>query len=389
MRTVYLDHSATTPVDPEVFEAMKPYFLDKFGNASSIHERGREARAAVEEARAQVARLLGAEQPREIIFTSGATESDNLAVKGVAMANRDRGDHIITTRVEHHAILHTCELLEKEGFQVTYLPVDSHGVVDPADVEQAITPQTVLVTVMLANNEVGTVLPVREIGEICREREVYFHTDAVQTLGMVEVDVNQLGVDLLSLSGHKMYGPKGVGALYVRRGTRLGAVQHGGSHERHLRAGTENVSGIVGLGKAAELAGEGIRERAERVRVLRDRLWEGLSDHIAHLLLNGHPEKRLPHVLNFSVLYVEGESLLLNLDMAGIQAASGSACTSGSLEPSHVLLAMDRKHEEAHGSLRLSLGKGTTREDVDYVIETLPGIVERLRQMSPLYEEKE
>ena len=389
MRTVYLDHSATTPVDPEVFEAMKPYFLAKFGNASSIHEKGREARAAVEEARAQVARLLGAEQPREIIFTSGATESDNLAVKGVAMANRDRGDHIITTRVEHHAILHTCELLEKEGFQVTYLPVDSHGVVDPADVEQAITPQTVLVTVMLANNEVGTVLPVREIGEICREREVYFHTDAVQTLGMVEVDVNQLGVDLLSLSGHKMYGPKGVGALYVRRGTRLGAVQHGGSHERHLRAGTENVSGIVGLGKAAEMAGEGIRERAERMLGLRDRLWEGLSDRIAHLLLNGHPEKRLPHVLNFSVLYVEGESLLLNLDMAGIQAASGSACTSGSLEPSHVLLAMDRKHEEAHGSLRLSLGKGTTRENVDYVIETLPGIVERLRQMSPLYEEKE
>lgn len=389
MRNVYLDHSATTPVHPQVLEAMMPYFQEKYGNASSIHERGREARAAVEEARVHVARLVGADQPREIIFTSGATESDNLAIKGIAMANRDRGDHLVTTRIEHHAILHACEVLEKEGFQVTYLPVDQAGLVDPAEVEAAITPQTVLVSVMLANNEVGTIQPVAEIGRICNERDVYFHTDAVQTLGMVDVDVNQLGVDLLSLSGHKFYGPKGVGALYVRRGTRLASVQHGGSHERHLRAGTENVPGIVGLGRAAQLAGTGLSQRAERLRGLRDRLWQGLKERIPHLMLNGDLERGLPHVLNFSVLYVEGESLLLNLDMAGIQAASGSACTSGSLEPSHVLLAMDRRHEEAHGSLRLSLGRDTTEEDVDYVAETLPGIVKRLRDMSPLYQERE
>lgn len=385
MKVVYMDHSATTPVHPEVFATMKPYLTDRFGNASSIHSRGREARAAVEDARAQVAVLLGAGQPREIIFTSGATESDNLALKGVAAANRDRGNHIITTSVEHHAILHTCETLEKEGFEVTHLPVDEYGRVDPAQVAEAITDNTILVTVMLANNEVGTIMPVAEIGRICKDRGVYFHTDAVQAPGMMPVDVDVLGVDLLSMSGHKIYGPKGVGALYVRRGTRVRAQQFGGSHERNLRAGTENVPGIVGLGKAAELARLELDERSAAARSLTDRLWQGLQSSIPHILLNSHPTERLPHVLNVSMLYVEGEAMLLNMDMVGIQAASGSACTSGSLEPSHVLLAMGRKHEEAHGSLRFSVGRDTTAEDVDYVIGHMPAIVKRLREMSPLY----
>ncbi len=389
MKVVYLDHSATTPVHPQVFAAMKPYLTERFGNASSIHSRGREARAAVEEARAQVAALLGAEQPREIIFTSGATEADNLALKGVVSANRDRGNHIITTRAEHHAILHTAERLEKDGFAVTYLPVDEHGRIHPEQVEEAITPHTVLISVMMANNETGTTMPVAEIGQIARARGIYFHTDAVQAPGMIKVNVDDLGVDLLSMSGHKIYGPKGVGALYVRRGTRTTALQHGGGHERNLRAGTENVPGIVGLGMAAQLASEEQECRASQARAQRDRLWEGLVNSIPHVMLNGHPDYRLPHVLNISILYVEGEAMLLNMDLAGIQAASGSACTSGSLEPSHVLLAMGRKHEEAHGSLRFSVGRDNTDEDIEYVIDTMPGIVNRLREMSPLYDERD
>lgn len=384
MRRVYLDHAATTPVHPEVAEAVKEAMLVYYGNPSSIHCFGREARCAVDEAREKVARLIGAE-PAEIIFTSGATESDNLAIKGMAYASRDRGGHIITSSIEHHAILHACEQLEKEGFRVTYLPVDGDGLVDPADVEQAIGEDTILISIMLANNEVGTIQPIEEIGTIARQRGIPFHTDAVQAVGQIPVDVNRLQVDLLSLSGHKMYGPKGIGALYLRKRTRIQPLFQGGSHERRLRPGTENVPGIVGLGKAAELAAAELAERGRRYALLRDRLRDKLWSALNDIKLNGHPTRRLPNNLNLSVLYVEGESMLLNLDLAGIAASSGSACTSGSLEPSHVLTAMGIPHEVSHGSLRFTVGRDTTEEDIDYVSEILPGIVERLRDMSPLY----
>lgn len=384
MRRVYLDHAATTPVHPEVAEAVKEAMLVYYGNPSSIHSFGREARRAVDEAREKVARLIGAE-PAEIIFTSGATESDNLAIKGMAYASRDRGGHIITSSIEHHAILHACEQLEKEGFRVTYLPVDGDGLVDPADVEQAIGEDTILISIMLANNEVGTIQPIEEIGTIARQRGIPFHTDAVQAVGQIPVDVNRLQVDLLSLSGHKMYGPKGIGALYLRKRTRIQPLFQGGSHERRLRPGTENVPGIVGLGKAAELAAAELAERGRRYALLRDRLRDKLWSALNDIKLNGHPTRRLPNNLNLSVLYVEGESMLLNLDLAGIAASSGSACTSGSLEPSHVLTAMGIPHEVSHGSLRFTVGRDTTEEDIDYVSEILPGIVERLRDMSPLY----
>ncbi len=384
MRRVYLDHAATTPVHPEVAEAVKEAMLVYYGNPSSIHSFGREARRAVDEAREKVARLIGAE-PAEIIFTSGATESDNLAIKGMAYAGRDRGGHIITSSIEHHAILHACEQLEKEGFRVTYLPVDGDGLVDPADVEQAIGEDTILISIMLANNEVGTIQPIEEIGAIARQRGIPFHTDAVQAVGQIPVDVNRLQVDLLSLSGHKMYGPKGIGALYLRKRTRIQPLFQGGSHERRLRPGTENVPGIVGLGKAAELASAELAERGRRYALLRDRLRDKLWSALNDIKLNGHPTRRLPNNLNLSVLYVEGESMLLNLDLAGIAASSGSACTSGSLEPSHVLTAMGISHEVSHGSLRFTVGRDTTEEDIDYVSEILPGIVERLRDMSPLY----
>jgi len=384
LKRVYLDNSATTQTHEEVAKIMVEYMTEKYGNPSSIHSFGREAHKAIEEARAQVATLLGA-NPNEIFFTSGGTEADNLAIKGVALANRKKGNHIITTAIEHHAVLHSCEFLEKEGFVVTYLPVDENAMVSLEDVRKAITDQTILISVMYANNEVGTMQPIREIGQLAKEKGIYFHTDAVQAVGSYPVNVNDDHIDLLSLSGHKFNGPKGIGALYVRRGVRIGSIQKGGSQERGMRAGTENVPGIIGLGKASELAGAEMDEKIKKLTGLREKLIEGIIAKIPDVKLNGHRTARLPGNVNFSFLYVEGESLLLNLDLKGVAASSGSACTSGSLDPSHVLLAMGLTHEVAHGSLRLSLGRNNTEADADYCLEVLPGILERLRSMSPLY----
>jgi len=381
---VYLDHAATTPVHPEVAKVVLNYMVKDFGNASSVHSFGRTTRKAMDEAREQVADLINA-NPKEIVFLSGGTEADNLAIKGVAEAYKNKGKHIITSEIEHHAIIHTCQYLEKQGHEVTYLPVDEHGMVNPEDLREAIRDDTVLVSIMLANNEMGTIQPVDEIGRICREKGVIFHSDGVQAVGSIPVDVEALNIDLLSMSSHKLYGPKGVGALYHRKGIKLVSQQTGGSHEYRLRAGTENVPGIAGFGLAAKLAKEEMEERMSRISALRDKLRHGLMQAVDHVKLNGHPEKRLPNNLNLSFEYVEGESMLLNLDMKGIAASSGSACTSGTLDPSHVLLAMGMKHEVAHGSLRMTLGRETTEEDIDYVLEVLPGIVQRLREMSPLY----
>jgi cysteine desulfurase len=383
MRRIYLDHAATTPVHPEVAKAMLPYFTEAFGNPSSIYSYGQEARGAIEEARTKVAELIGA-RPEEITFTSGGTEANNFALKGVAYANESKGNHIITTAIEHHAVLEPCKFLEKRGFTITYLPVDKYGLVDPDDVKKAITAKTILISVMHANNEVGTIEPVAEIGEIAREAGVYFHTDAVQTAGHVPVNVDELKVDLLSISAHKFYGPKGIGALYVRKGTKLVPFMHGGQQEKRRRAGTENVPGIVGLGKAAELAGQEMDKEAKRQAYLRDKLIGGLMEKIEHLHLNGHPRKRLPNNINISVDFVEGESMLLNLDLEGICASTGSACSSASLEPSHVLLALGVPPEQAHGSLRFTLGRENTEADVERVLEVLPRIVGKLRAMSPL-----
>lgn len=376
-----MDHSSTTAVDPAVTEAMLPYFSDKFGNPSSIYNIGRQAKRAIEEARQKVADLIGAKK-EEIIFTSSGTESDNLAIKGIAFKNRKKGDHIITSSIEHHAVLHVCKYLESQGFKVTYLPVNKDGIVNPADVEKAITPQTILITIMHANNEIGTLQPIEEIGKIAREKNVPFHTDAVQTAGKLPLDVETLGVSLLSMSAHKMYGPKGVGALYLRKGTFIEPLFHGGGHERNLRSSTENVPGIVGFGKAAELAKQRFPEEA-KLADLRDRLIKGILD-IKDSYLNGHPAKRLPNNANFRFSYIEGESMILNLDMKGVAASTGSACSSTSLEPSHVLMAIGLKPEEAHGSLRLTLGRENTQEDVDYVVSILPEIVNKLRMISPL-----
>lgn len=386
MKRIYFDHSATTPVDSEVVKVTVEYMTDKFGNASSVHAFGREARKAIDEAREKVAALIGA-SPNEIYFTSGGTESDNLALKGVAFANRKKGNHIITTSIEHHAILHTCEYLEKQGFTVTYLPVDEYGMISMDDLRGAITDKTILISVMFANNEVGTVQPVKEIGQLAREKGIYFHTDAVQATGNIAIDVKEMNIDLLTMSGHKFHGPKGIGALYVRRGVRIEEIQHGGGHERNMRAGTENVPGIVGLGKAAEIAKNEMDSKVAHIAKLRDKLIKGVMEKIPHTKLNGHPTHRMPGNANFSFLFLEGESLLLNLDLRGIAASSGSACTSGSLDPSHVLLAMGLTHEVAHGSLRLTLGRGNTEDEVDYCLQVLPEIVNRLRQMSPLYGE--
>jgi len=383
MKRIYLDHAATTPTRPEVVEAMLPYFTDAFGNPSSIYSYGQEARGAVEEARTEVAELIGA-RSEEIIFTSGGTEADNFALKGVAFANEGKGNHIITTSIEHHAVLEVCKFLEKRGFRVTYLPVDEYGLVVPQDVKKAITDKTILISVMHANNEVGTIEPVEEIGKIAREAGVYFHTDAVQTMGHIPVNVDELKVDLLSISGHKFYGPKGVGAMYVRKGTKLISLMHGGEQEKRRRAGTENVPAIVGLGKAVELAGQDMGKEAERLAYLRDKLIKGLGDKIDHIRLNGHPARRLPNNVNVSIDFVEGESMLLNLDLEGICASTGSACSSASLEPSHVLLALGVLPEQAHGSLRFTLGRENSEEDVERVLEVLPGIVAKLRAMSPL-----
>lgn len=385
LRRVYLDHAATTRVRPEVVTAMVNFMGEDFGNPSSIHGWGRVAREAMEQSRANVARLIGA-RATEIIFTSGGTEADNLAIIGVAMASRGKGKrHLITSQIEHHAVLHTCEYLEEHGFEVTYLPVDADGLVDPQDVAAAIRPDTALVTIMHGNNEVGTLEPVEDIGLVCRERGVPFHTDAVQSAGKVPIDVNAMNIDLLTLSAHKMYGPKGVGALYLRRGTRLEPLQHGGSHERKMRAGTENVPGIVGLGVAAGLAYDELAETSKTLAAMRDRLIEGLLA-LPNTKLNGHRTRRLPHNVNVSFRDIEGESVLLALDMNGIAASTGSACTSGSLSPSHVLMAMGNTHQDAQGSIRMTLGRDNQPEDVDYVLERMVPIVERLRLMSPLAE---
>ncbi|MBI4743250.1 MAG: cysteine desulfurase NifS [Actinobacteria bacterium] len=385
MRFVYLDHAATTPTDPEVVKEMLPCFTESFGNPSTLYKIGREAKKAITLARDKVAVAIGAKS-EEIIFTSGGTESDNFALKGVAFANEQKGKHIITSSVEHHAVLETCKFLAKNGFEITYLPVDKYGIVDPEDVRKAVTDKTILVSVMQANNEVGTIEPIAETGKIVKEKGIYFHTDAVQAIGAVPVNVNDLNVDLLALSAHKFYGPKGVGALYIRKGTRMMSLINGGHQERRRRAGTENVPGIVGLGKAIELAVSKMEERSKQLTFLRDKLINGILDNIENVRLNGHPEKRLPNNANFSFEFVEGESMLLNLDLVGVAVSSGSACTSDTLEPSHVLSAMKVPIEIAHGSVRFTLGKNTTEEDIDYVLEVLPPIIKKLRQMSPLRE---
>ncbi len=384
-RIVYMDHAATTPVDPRVLEAMLPYFSEKFGNASSIYSLGREARQAIEEARRTVAEILHA-KPEEIIFTSCGSESNNLAIRGVAFAQRHRGkgNHIITSPIEHHAVGHTVEQLKKYfGFEVTYVPVDKYGVVDPDDVGRAIRDDTILITIMYANNEVGTIEPIAEIGKIARKKGIPFHTDAVQAAGALSLNVDELNVDLMSLSGHKFYAPKGIGILYVRKGAPLLPMQTGGGHERNRRAGTENVPYIVGIATALKLAYEEFESNNSHVRRLRDKLIRGILERIPNAYLTGHPTNRLPNNASFIFKNAEGESILLGLDFKGVCASSGSACTSGSLEPSHVLLAMGIPPEDAHGSVRLTLGRENTDEDVDYVLEVLPPIVQRLREMSP------
>lgn len=383
MKRIYFDHAATTPTDKTIANAMLEYMTTKFGNPSSVHSFGREVRKEVSEARENIAALINA-TTNEIFFTSGGSESDNFALKGIAFANKNKGNHIITTQIEHHAILHTCQWLEKQGFDVTYLPVDEDGMISLDELKAAITDKTILISIMFANNEVGTIEPIKEIGAIAKERGVYFHTDAVQAVANVEIDVQDMNIDLLSLSGHKFYGPKGIGAIYIRRGVKIQPVQLGGAQERNMRAGTENVPAIVGLGMAAQFAKRDFVEKNAHLIALRDKLIKGIQEQIPDIKLNGHPTKRLPGNVNFSFRYIEGESLLLSLDMKGIAASSGSACTSGSLDPSHVLLAMGLIHEIAHGSLRISLGRDNTEEDIDYTLEVLPQIIARLRSMSPL-----
>lgn len=388
-RIVYLDHAATTPVDPRVVEAMLPYWTEQYGNPSSIYRLGREAAKALNGARERIAGILNA-QPREIIFTGCGTESDNLAIRGVAFARRSlgKGQHIITSSIEHHAVGHTVEQLVKRfGFEATFLPVDANGMIDPQDVAAAIRDDTALISIMYANNEVGTIQPIAEIGEIAKERGIPFHTDAVQAGGSIPLDVNTLNVDLLSLSAHKFYGPKGVGLLYLRKGVSLWPTQTGGSQENKMRAGTENLAFIMGMTRAMELAYQELEENNSHLTRLRDRLIDSLPQRIPDVQLTGHPIQRLPNSASFVINFVEGEAMLLNLDMAGIAASSGSACTSASLSPSHVLTAMGCPPEIAHGSLRLTLGKGNTEGDIDYLLDALPGIVERLRAMSPLIQQ--
>ena len=386
MDRIYMDNAATTAICPEALAAMLPCFGEHFGNASSIHGTGRDARKVLEDARRTVADVLGA-KPAEIYFTSGGSESDNWAIKGAAFANRKKGNHIITSKIEHHAVLHTCQWLEKQGFEVTYLPVDEYGLVNPRDVEAAITDKTILITIMAANNEIGTIEPIPEIGKIAQEHKIIFHCDAVQAVGAIPVNVDAWHVDMLSLSGHKFHGPKGVGALYIRTGTKVDQFLHGGAQERGRRATTENVPGVVGMAAALEKAAANLEENGVRLTYLRDKLIQGILDAVPYARLNGHPLKRLPGNANVSIQYIEGEALLLRLDLAGIAASSGSACTSGSLDPSHVLLAIGLPHEVAHGSLRLSLTDSNTEEEVDEVLRVLPKIVETLRAMSPMYDD--
>jgi cysteine desulfurase len=384
-KTIYMDYAATTYTKKEVVEEMLPYFTENFGNPSSIYSLSRTTKKAIDVSRDRVAKAINADTA-EIFFTGSGSEADNWALKGIAYGNRKKGNHIITTQIEHHAVLHACEYLEKNGFEVTYLPVDSQGFISLEDLEAAIKDTTILVSVMFANNEIGTVQPIKEIGKLCREKKVLFHTDAVQAIGNIAIDVKDMNIDLLSIAGHKFYGPKGVGALYIRKGVRIDNLIHGGGQERARRAGTENVAGVVGLGKAIELATTAMEEKNAKLSALRDRLTEGLLK-VPYTRLNGPKgENRLPGNVNVCFEFIEGESVLLLLDDAGICASSGSACTSGALDPSHVLLAIGLPHEIAHGSLRLSLGEANSEEEVDYVLEVVPGIVKRLRDMSPLWE---
>ncbi len=385
-KRIYADNAATTKVAPEVVDAMLPYFTETYGNPSSIYNEGRTARVAVEKAREQVANAIGA-NPKEIYFTGSGSEADNWALRSTARALSKKGNHIITSAVEHHAVLHTCQDLEKQGFEVTYLPVDKYGMVSPDDVKAAIKDTTIMISIMFANNEIGTIMPIAEIGKIAKEAGVVFHTDAVQAVGNVEIDVKAMNIDMLSLTAHKFHGPKGCGALYVRQGVKLMSFITGGAQERMRRAGTENVPGIVGLGKAIELATANIKEKQEKLIALRDRYIKKVLETVPYSRLNGHPTERLAGNANISFEYIEGEGLLLSLDMKGIAASSGSACTSGSLDPSHVLLAIGLKHEQAHGSLRTSFGEDTTVEDIDYMVDAIAEIVARLRSMSPLYED--
>ncbi|WP_298840170.1 cysteine desulfurase NifS [Clostridium sp.] len=385
-KSIYMDHAATTYVKPEVMEEMLPYFTTYFGNPSSIYTLARETKKAIDIGRDKVAKAINAESS-EIYFTSGGSEADNWAIKGIASAYKKKGNHIITTAIEHHAVLHTCEYLAKNGFDITYLPVDEYGFINIKDLENAITDKTILVSVMFANNEIGTIEPIKEIGALCRSKKILFHTDAVQAVGHIPVDVKEMNIDLLSMAGHKFYGPKGIGALYIRKGIKIENLIHGGGQERGKRAGTENVASVVGIGKALELAVANMEENNKKLVILRDKLMNGLLK-VPYTRLNGPlGEKRLPGNSNISFRFVEGESILLMLDAKGIAASSGSACTSGSLDPSHVLLAIGLIHEIAHGSLRLTLGDATTEEEVDFVLETVPKVIKRLRDMSPLYDD--
>jgi cysteine desulfurase len=385
VKKIYFDYAATTPTDPEVMSAMEPYFFERFGNASSLHAYGQEAKQALEDSRQTLADFIGA-QPEEIVFTSGGTESDNYALLGTAYALEKKGNHIITTAIEHHAVSEPLNFLEKRGFKVTYLGVDKHGLVSAGDLKNAITDKTILISVMHANNEIGTLQPITQLGKLAREKGIRFHTDAVQTVGHIPINVDQLNVDLLSLSAHKFYGPKGVGALYVRKGNRLETFMRGGDQERGRRASTHNITGIVGLAKAIELCRNQMASEIKFQSALRDRLLKEIPARIPEVRLNGHPTQRLSNNVNFSIKYIEGESMLLRLDMLGIACSTGSACTSSSLEPSHVLLAIGLDHATAHGSLRITLGRWTSQADVDYLLENLPAVVQKLRAMSPLYE---
>jgi cysteine desulfurase len=386
MKNVYMDYSATTYVKPEVLEEMLPYFTEKFGNPSSFYGISRITKMAIDKAREQVAKALNC-LPGEVYFTGGGSEADNWAIKGIASAHKNKGNHIITTKVEHHAVLHTCAYLEKNGFDVTYLDVDKEGFINLEDLKNAITDKTILVSIMFANNEIGTIQPIKEIGEICREKKVFFHTDAVQAVGNIPVDVEDMNIDMLSLAGHKIYGPKGIGVLYIKKGIKIDNLIHGGAQEKNRRAGTENIASIVGIGKALELATDNLEEHMEKLVALRDKLMDGLLK-VPYTRLNGPKgDKRLPGNVNVCFRFIEGESILLSLDFKGVCASSGSACTSGSLDPSHVLLAIGLPHEIAHGSLRLTMGEGSTEDDVDYVLDVVPPIIERLRNMSPLWDD--
>ena len=386
MKSMYFDNAATTRLDDEVLQEMLPYLKENYGNASSIYKLGRESRKAVEESRERISKVLNC-KPNEIYFTAGGSESDNMAIKGIAKANKKKGNHIITSKIEHPAVLETCKQLEKEGFEITYISVDENGIVDLEELKKSIKPTTILITIMFANNEIGTIQPIEEIGGIAKESNIYFHTDAVQAVGNAKIDVQKLNIDSLSLSGHKIYGPKGIGALYVKTGVKFEKFIDGGHQERNKRAGTENVAGIVGIGKSIELAYENLNEHNKKIKELRDYYVEQVKEKIPYIKINGDMEKRLPGNCNISFRFIEGEGLLLNLDLKGICASSGSACTSGSLDPPHVLLAIGLPHEIAHGSLRISIGKYNTKEEIDYLVENLVEIVNRLREMSPLWEE--